>query len=288
MKSLNDRVVGYLAEDIADPARTNRQRLGKALPMLCRWRAALIRDTLLRDHAGTVLSGPFAGLLGLTEVLEGCHAPKLLGSYERELHAVVERIIATPYDVIVNVGCAEGYYGVGLARRMPNGRILAFDTNPRAQAACRRLAGRNGVADRIAIGGTLAGEDFARYAGKRALVICDIEGAEDALLDPGAYPALAAMDVLVECHDCFKPGMADLLAGRFQPTHRVERHEQRTLPFDLPASFRRASDLDRMLALWEWRSGPTPWLFMTVDSEAAAASSAAGQGMGETSPPACR
>jgi hypothetical protein len=22
------------------------------------------------------------------------------------------------------------------------------------------------------------------------------------------------------------------------------------------------SDLDRLLALWEWRSGPTPWLWM--------------------------
>ena len=76
------------------------------------------------------------------------------------------------------------------------------------------------------------------------------------------------MDVLVECHDCFKPGMSDLLAGRFQASHRIERHQPRMLPFELPPSFARASDLDRMLAVWEWRSGPTPWLFMTALSSA--------------------
>lgn len=276
MTNLHDRVVGYLADDLANPGLSNEQRLRKTLPMLGRWRQTVIRDRLLREYRGTVLGGPFAGLVGLTEVREGCQVPKLLGSYERELRPVVERIIATSYDVVVNVGCAEGYYAVGLARRMPQTRILAFDTNPQAQAACRRLAERNGVADRVLIGGTLAGEDFARFAGRRAVVICDIEGAEDALLDPAAYPALAGMDVLVECHDCFKPGMSKLLGGRFQASHRVELFERQLLPFELPPLFDRVSDLDRMLAVWEWRAGPTPWLFMTTIASP------------KTDPPACR
>src|SRR5262245_56331762 len=36
--------------------------------------------------------------------------PKLLGTYERELHPVLERICKEPYEGIVNIGCAEGYY----------------------------------------------------------------------------------------------------------------------------------------------------------------------------------
>lgn len=275
---ISDRVAGYLAEDLADPALGNRQRLGKALPMLSRWRVTLIRDKLLQEYRGTVLAGPFAGLAGMTEVLEGCHVPKLLGSYERELHGVVERIVATPYDVVVNVGCAEGYYTVGLARRMPGARILAFDTNPEAQAACRRLAARNGIAERIAIGGTLAPADLARWPGARALVVCDIEGAEEELLDPAAQPALAAMDVLVECHDCFRPGLSLTIARRFQATHRIELYRPTLLPFDLPPEFARVSELDRMLALWEWRSGPTPWLFLRARAPLAAV-----EGGGETS-----
>ncbi|BBK43608.1 hypothetical protein STVA_36280 [Allostella vacuolata] len=283
MKDLTDRVAGYLAGDLANPALDNRQRMGKALAMLSRWRQTMIRNHLLARYHGTVLSGPFAGLTGLTEVMEGCHVPKLLGSYERELHAVVERIIGTPYDVVVNVGCAEGYYAVGMARRMPAARFHAFDTNPGAQAACRRLIERNDLAGRIDVGGTLAGADFARYAGGRAIVVCDIEGAEKDLLDPVAHPALAAMDVLVECHDCFTPGLSEVIARRFRATHRIELHRRQVLPFAMPDSFDRASDLDRMLALWEWRSGPTPWLFMTV-----ARPSPADAREGETSPAACR
>ncbi|MCC7273299.1 MAG: hypothetical protein IT561_11585 [Alphaproteobacteria bacterium] len=264
--TLNDRVVGYVAEDLADGTLSNRQRLGKMLPMLCRWRATLMRDKLLEDFRGVVQAGPFAGLSGMDQVLEGCHVPKLLGSYERELHGVVERIVATPYDVVVNVGCAEGYYAVGLARRMPRARFYTFDTNEAAQAACARVAQMNGVADRMRIAGTLAGADFAALRDGRTLVVCDIEGAEGELLDPAAHPALAGMDVLVECHDCFIPGMAATIAARFAPTHAVERHEPRQLPFDLPAAFARVPELDRLLALWEWRSGPTPWLFMVADA----------------------
>lgn len=264
MTSLNDRVVGWIAEDLADATLTNRQRLGKLLPMLCRWRATLIRDKLVQDYAGVVQSGPFAGLAGVDAVLEGCHVPKLLGSYERELHPLVERIVATGYATLVNVGCAEGYYAVGLARRAPSAIAHAFDSNEGAQEACRRLAVLNGVADRVRVGGTLAGSDLPALVAGRTLLVCDIEGAEGELLDPDAFPALRAMDVLVECHDCFTPDLSATIASRFAASHAIERFEQAFIPFDLPAAFARVPELDRLLALWEWRSGPTPWLFMTA------------------------
>jgi hypothetical protein len=38
--------------------------------------------------------------------------------------------------VIINVGCAEGYCAVGMARLLPPGRIYAFDINPQAQDIC--------------------------------------------------------------------------------------------------------------------------------------------------------
>jgi hypothetical protein len=30
----------------------------------------------------------------------------------------------------------------------------------------------------------------------------------------------------------------------------------------LPEWMEGLSDMDRLLALWEWRTGPTPWLWM--------------------------
>jgi hypothetical protein len=51
--------------------------------------------------------------------------PKLLGSYERELHGIMERIVRTDYATVVDIGCAEGYYAAGLALRLPEARVFA-------------------------------------------------------------------------------------------------------------------------------------------------------------------
>jgi hypothetical protein len=39
--------------------------------------------------------------------------PKIIGSYECELHPAIEEIIVNNYAEVWDVGCAEGYYAVG-------------------------------------------------------------------------------------------------------------------------------------------------------------------------------
>ena len=93
------------------------------------WRSHLTGDYLRRKdraaalflrHYGTrVLQGPFAGMNYLNRSHNSEFVPKLLGSYEAELSEVLEQIIAHDYRLIVDVGFAERYYAVGLARRCP-------------------------------------------------------------------------------------------------------------------------------------------------------------------------
>jgi hypothetical protein len=52
------------------------------------------------------------------------------------------------------------------------------------------------------------------------------------------------------------------LAARFAPTHTVTRLDRQLDASTLPAWMEELSDLDRLIALWEWRGGPTPWLWM--------------------------
>ena len=147
---------------------------------------------------------------------------------------------------------------------MPTTRVLAFDLNPKAQAVCAALAVKNGVADRVSVGALFKPEDFAAYAGQKVLVLCDIEGAERDLLDPALAPALAGMDIIVESHDCLVPGMTRVLLERFSATHNitvVDDNGQRSL-HTAPVWFNNLAHLDQLLATWEWRSGPTPWLVM--------------------------
>ncbi|MBE2277588.1 MAG: methyltransferase [Rhodobacteraceae bacterium] len=240
----------------------DRRRLEGALRHLAKWRSAILQNTVVAKTGHLVQGGPFAGMDYGVPPAEGAGAARLLGAYEAGLHPVIETIIARGYGQIVDIGCAEGYYAVGLARRMPQARVLARDISLRAQTLCATLAARNGVAARVEVGGILTHADFARCAEVQTAVICDIEGAEDDLLDPAAAPDLLRADILVECHDGFRPGVTARLAARFAATHRITRID-RVLAADLLPDWAGAlSDLDRLLLLWEWRATPTPWLWM--------------------------
>ncbi len=232
-----------------------------ALRHLAKWRSEILTRTLVARSGTLVLSGPFQGMDYAIRAAEGSATARLLGVYEASLAPVIETIIARAYPVVVDIGCAEGYYAVGLARRMPGATVLARDESPRAQDLCRNLAALNGVADRVQVGGRMDHTDFALCTTQKTVVICDIEGAEADLLDPAAAPGLIRADILVECHDVMQPGLTDLLAARFQATHDVTRLD-RQITATLPAWMEELSDLDRLIALWEWRAGPTPWLWM--------------------------
>ncbi len=236
-------------------------RLNRALRHLAKWRSAVLANTLA-GQGNTVLAGPFAGMDYSVRAAEGARVPRLIGSYEASLEPVIETIAARPYEAVIDIGCAEGYYAVGLARRMPQARVLARDISDQAQRLCRKLAEANGVSGRVEVGGLWTHTDFALCDTARSVILCDIEGAEDELLDPVAAPGLTRADILVEVHEGMQPGLLARLTDRFAPTHVVTRIDRSLRPDRLPAWAERLSDLDRLLFLWEWRASPTPWLWM--------------------------
>lgn len=244
----------------ADPATP--QRLEQQLRLLAKWRSTVLANTMVARAKGVIPAGPFQGMLYAVAASEGCRAPRLLGAYEASLHPVIETIIARAYPQVLDIGCAEGYYAVGLARRMPQTTVHARDLNPTARALCAELAAANHVADRLQIGPEVAHADFALCEAARTFILCDIEGGEATLLDPALAPGLALADILVEVHEDMHAGLVAILTARFAPTHRVTRLD-RDLRLDLlPVWADTLSDLDRLLLLWEWRSSPTPWLWM--------------------------
>lgn len=240
----------------------SQARLEAQLRHLAKWRSGLLANTFARMAGGKVAAGPFAGMTYATTASEGGRAPRLLGAYEASLHPVIETVIARAYPQVIDIGCAEGYYAVGLARRMPTTTVHARDMNPAARQLCAEMARANGVADRLRIGPEVSHADFALCERAPTFVLCDIEGAEDQLLDPQLAPPLAQADILVEVHEGMAPGLLAKLTSRFAATHRITRIDRAMRPDLLPAWAETLSDLDRLLLLWEWRATPTPWLWM--------------------------
>ncbi len=252
--------LGRILEVLKSGAIDAETKMSAILEIGLAHRIARLTQRLAPLCGEKVLNGPFRGMRFPGPVTEGCRLPKLLGCYESELHAVLEEAIARGYETVLNIGCAEGYYAVGLARRLPGARIHAFDTNERAREACRALARDNGVAARVAVAGVFRKADFARFAGQRVLVLCDIEGGEFGLLDPGEAPALTGFDLLVEVHEMPGRRAGDLL-DRFADSHEATAIR----PTDRdPAAFPQLAGLaplDRALALLE-RLDPVLWVFL--------------------------
>ncbi|MEO5720556.1 MAG: hypothetical protein ABIR71_03680 [Chthoniobacterales bacterium] len=173
-------------------------------------------------HGRTVQGGPFEGMI-YSELADHRHiGARLLGCYEHEIGDVVERACQIPYDQVIDVGCAEGYYAVGFARRVPTARLTAFDTDPWARRACQELARLNDVSDRVDVLGFCSTTSLQNVLGTgRALVILDCEGFESILLDLEAVPKLAQCDLIVELHDA-PPTPEHPLVRRFRATHEVE------------------------------------------------------------------
>ena len=263
MPDFSDHIIKSLLA-IIESNTDKKDRLNNTLRLLSKWRSVLIQNTLIEQNGCTVINGPLKGLKFLEKSAEGCHVAKLLGCYEQPLHVHIENAIKCGYKKIVNIGSAEGYYAVGIALRLPEAEIYTFDTDINAQNSCIELARKNAVEERVQVSGLFSPEHFSDYAGGESLVLCDIEGAEVELLDPILSPALESIDLIVEAHECLRPGVTALLTNRFSDTHEITLVEDsgfRNLEA-VPPWFQKLAHLDQILATWEWRSGPTPWLVM--------------------------
>jgi hypothetical protein len=190
-----------------------------------RYMAAISEPTeeYLRRYGSTVRHGPFAGMDYLAQGQSWSNdvVAKLVGSYERELHGVIEAWATARPEHVVDVGCAEGYYAVGLARLLPDTRVRAQDIDPLARERTAALAARNGVADRVAVGGECTPATLATLPATGVALLADCEGYERVLLDPAAAPNLAGWEILVELHDFIEPGVTETIVERFAATHDV-------------------------------------------------------------------
>jgi len=215
---------------------------------------------------GTVQKGTFAGTVIVPRSMwgDGDLAAKLLGVYESELSSCIDDAVDREPDLVVNIGSAEGYYAIGLARCLPKARVLAVDVEPLAA----EITAANIEANKVTNVETIIQEvDTAwlqRCLGKNtnALLVMDCEGAELTLLDPKKVRALKQTTMLVECHDCLHANLTEIIAARFDASHEVTtiwQNSQGAYDFEF---MRPLSDCDKWCLVHEGRPSAGTWLYM--------------------------
>jgi hypothetical protein len=213
---------------------------------------------MIDSYGLTVLHGPFRGMrYPKSSLLHRDGIPILFGTYELELHPIIEEVASNRYACIVDIGSAEGYYAVGLALRTKT-RVYAFDCEPRERHYLRQMARLNAVSDLIqteAWCNPRVLSDLA--AGRRCLIISDCEGYEVDLFSEVSTQALKASDLIIELHDN-RPGMNayERLSQRFQSSHksRVVTFDESNLGPSVPEKWKRFGR--------EFRTPRQQWLYL--------------------------
>lgn len=184
------------------------------------WGLISLNRKVINGLGSTVVAGPFRGL-NLTPMTHAEHlSPYLLGSYEDELHPFIEHAVAGAFTQILDVGAKFGYYAVGLARRLPDTPVVAFDPDWWARAATREMACANGTQN-VSVEGFCAPRWLDRNLVAGAFILSDCEGYEGELFARSSTPALASATLLIETHDDLVPGVSGMLQRRFSDTHDV-------------------------------------------------------------------
>ena len=214
-----------------------------------------------------VHAGPFAGMKYQFHATSTSQLlPKLIGTYEAEIHEFIERLVGMQPDLIIDIGAADGYYAVGLARRLPQARSVGFDTDAASHGQLRANARANGVQDRVEARGTCTTAELEKLLAGAAhpAVVSDCEGFEGDLLDPEAAPSLRRAIVLVELHEAKRPGVTDRIRAAFERSHVIDAEPTRRRSVaDWPADLPRPDERIMRFALDEKRGSPQQWFLLT-------------------------
>lgn len=189
----------------------------------------------------TVLHGPFKGLnfFNYRVNADSVYA-KLLGTYETEIHDFLEAAIRKNFPLVINIGCEDGYYAVGLALRLPASKVVAFDMNPVALEHSGELARQNNVSDRISFSGRCTADDILNLdPDQRMLLVVDCEGDEKKIFTRENAGRLIKADILIELHLHVHPLLVNYFTDLFGPTHFIKIISStddhiKALTYDLP------------------------------------------------------
>jgi hypothetical protein len=257
MKSLIKKALYTLSPKMATSlfsarARAHSHRIASS------WGNDRVVAKLVAEFGNVVQAGPFAGLLLPPMAHAEQMGPYLLGTYESELNDAWKAILQSTYHQIVDIGSKFGYYAVGLARKYPDARVVAFDTDPWARRATAQMTELNGLLN-VTIENYCSSDWLVRHVEDNALIISDCEGFEAILFSAKTIQKLHMATLLIEAHDCYVPGISHRLKDAFGLSHDVRiftSERERLRPLRLPPGL---SPEEIRLATLEVR-GETPWL----------------------------
>ena len=182
---------------------------------------------LRRQSPLEIQGGLFKGMRWGTAATCGSLTPKLMGTYERELQSWLESLPV--FDLVIDVGAAEGWYAVGLLHRRLARKVIAFEMSESGRENLLANVRRNNLSpDSIEVRGecTVAGlqamlRSLPADPHFRLLIISDCEGFEGELLAADTLKLCPNAYLMIETHDFYVPKVHEKLAKNLAASHAV-------------------------------------------------------------------
>lgn len=230
---------------------------------------------MFERNGGQVRYGPFKGLiLGAgAHTSAGNLGAKTCGLYE---DGVISQIVKLgPFKDVVNFGAGDGYFSLGVLIAGMAERSICFEQNAIGRDVVAQNAEINGVRERVVLFGEAndrAGAILADvgFDPRRALVLCDIEGAEFTVLTAKLLENLRGATLIVELHDKLMKNGENLRQELIERLPDAARH--RVLRSSPPnwqgiPEIEEMTDVDRALASIDGRKLLGEWLIVTYDDK---------------------
>jgi hypothetical protein len=210
-----------------------------------------------------VIAGPFKGLKFMQRFPT---RPMLLGIWEKEISFLWNSLRDIKF--IIDIGAAEGFYAVGLAKKYPDKMVYAFEMNEKTQKLLKDVSFKNSVTN-IEIRGKCEFKDL-QDLGKRledSLIIMDCEGYEIELLMKDSISIYRRTHMVVEVHEMYSPGCTKLIKERFSASHSITEIKGKNRDIrDWPTKLRILKHFfpEKVLLHFmdEGRPYPMNWLYM--------------------------
>ena len=224
-------------------------------------------DEIVKKYGHVVQAGPFDGMILNAERTWGKSdlSSMILGQYEIDVANHLVRHLRAFSRPFVDIGAADGYFAVGVARTHLASCVIAMERESASQKALARAAEINGVLDEVRILGEATQESLLRIIADvpSSVILIDIEGGEFELLSEAVMEALAGCTIILEVHPNLVPngevllGDLERVASKYFSVDRFRRGPYSPNIFEALDGL---SDDLRLLAVSESRPENPLWL----------------------------
>lgn len=230
-------------------------------------RRAFLSDQLNRLFEGTIRYGPFKGFKFSESAWWGGtdRASMLLGIYEQELLNSLQQI-PSKYRYFIDVGAADGYYGVGVIVGGLFEKSWCYEISEQGRSTIKKNSLINSVDEKIIIRGGAGPEfykDFSENEASQSVLFVDIEGGEFELFSSQLFKKFRNSIIFIELHDWMvTDGQCKLnkLIKEAQDYFYITTLTTAARDLSVFGELQNMNDTDRWLICSEGRSRLMKWL----------------------------